>query len=152
MQGGEILIILLLALVVLGPKRLPEAARRIGALAAELRSAARDITRGLEAEVAQVKEAANDLVEPVRELKADLTKDLESIDPKGYQWRGPKPVSGPTPEDAMADLEEINRGGIPADEPGADLRETEEGEPPFENPVADVDETDRREPTPEDTG
>jgi hypothetical protein len=28
---------------------------------------------------------------------------------KGHEWRGPKPISGPTPEDAMRDLEEMNR-------------------------------------------
>lgn len=118
MQGSEILIILLLALVVLGPKRLPEAARKLGNWAAELRSAARDITRGLEAEVAQVKEAADDLVAPVKELKADLAKDLESIDPQRFEWSGPKPVSGPTPADAMADLEEIEGEGPPPEEDG----------------------------------
>jgi Tat protein translocase TatB subunit len=111
LQGGEILIILLLALVVLGPKRLPEVARKMGTWAAELRDAAREITRGLEAEVAQVKDAAKDVVEPVKELKADLAKDLESIDPKQFEWKGPKPISGPTPEDAMADLEDIEKGG-----------------------------------------
>jgi sec-independent protein translocase protein TatB len=119
MQGTEILIILLLALVVLGPKRLPEVARKLGSWAAELRTAARDITRGLEAEVAQFKEAADDVVAPMRELKADLAKDLEAVDPKkGFEWSGPKPISGPTPEDAMADLEEIERGGPPPEEAG----------------------------------
>lgn len=109
MQGGEIIIILLVALVVLGPRRLPEVARKAGAWAGELRNAARDITRGLEAEVAQVKEAANEAVTPVKELTDELGKDLKSIDPKRYEWTGPKPVSGPTPEDAMADLEEIEK-------------------------------------------
>jgi hypothetical protein len=27
----------------------------------------------------------------------------------GLGWTGPKPVSGPTPEDAMRDLEEIEK-------------------------------------------
>jgi Sec-independent protein translocase protein TatA len=37
LQGGEIIIILLLALVVLGPTRLPELARKLGEWTAELR-------------------------------------------------------------------------------------------------------------------
>ncbi len=113
MQGGEILIILLVALVVLGPKRLPEIARKAGSWASELRQAAREITQGLEAEVAEAKKAANEAVAPVRELTADLERDVASVDPKRYEWTGPKPVSGPTPEDAMADLEEIEKAEEP---------------------------------------
>jgi Tat protein translocase TatB subunit len=111
LQGGEIIVILLLALIVLGPRRLPEVARKLGAWAAELRSAARDITRGLEAEVSQVRELASDVTEPVKELRREIKESFDSIDPKKYQWTGPKPLSGPTPEEAMADLEEIERAG-----------------------------------------
>ncbi|MCI0425745.1 MAG: twin-arginine translocase TatA/TatE family subunit [Actinobacteria bacterium] len=109
LQGGEIIVILLLALVVLGPQRLPELARRLGAWAVELRTAARDITKGLEAEVAQVRDLAGEVTDPVKELRRDLKKSFETVDPKRYDWTGPKPVSGPTPEDAMADLERIER-------------------------------------------
>lgn len=35
--GGEILVILLVALIVLGPQRLPEAARKVGNIVGELR-------------------------------------------------------------------------------------------------------------------
>ena len=98
LQAGEILVILLVALIVLGPTRLPEAARKIGSWAAELRKAAREITQGLEAEVAEVRKAA----EEVKQLQAELKQDLDKA--TRYNWEGPKPVSGPTPEDAMADL------------------------------------------------
>jgi sec-independent protein translocase protein TatB len=107
LQGGEIVIILLLALIVLGPQRLPQVARKLGEWAAELRAAAREITQGLEAEVSQVREIAKDVSEPVKEFKKDLEKSLEAVDPKKYEWTGPKPISGPTPEDAMRDLEAI---------------------------------------------
>jgi len=110
LQGGEIIIILLLALVVLGPTRLPELARRLGEWTAELRSAARDIRRGLEAEVADIKQVGEDLKAPLDELKKSsnqLRKDIDEAGGSGLDWKGPKPVSGPTPADAMADLEEI---------------------------------------------
>jgi sec-independent protein translocase protein TatB len=112
LQGGEIIIILLLALIVLGPKRLPELARRLGEWTAELRSAARDIRRGLEAEVADIKQAGEDLKAPLGEIKKSseqLRKEIEEAGPSGLDWKGPKPVSGPTPADAMADLEEIEK-------------------------------------------
>lgn len=99
LQGGEIIIILLLALIVLGPTRLPDLARKLGKWTAELRSAAREITRGLEAEVSDIKSVKDELEHLRREVRAS--------DPRRFEWQGPKPLSGPTPEDAMADLEEI---------------------------------------------
>lgn len=54
---GELLLILALALVVLGPERLPEVARQVGHLAAELQRLARQVTvelqESLEAEARQ---------------------------------------------------------------------------------------------------
>ena len=112
MQPGEILIIALLALVVLGPKRLPELARKLGEWTAELRSAARDLRRGLEAEVAEIKEAGEDLKAPLDDLKKTSEELRKGIDEAGVtrlDWKGPKPISGPTPADATADLEEIEK-------------------------------------------
>ena len=74
LQGGEIIIILLLALVVLGPTRLPELAKKLGEWTAELRSAARDLRRGLEAEVADIKQVGEDLKAPLDELKKSSTR------------------------------------------------------------------------------
>lgn len=112
LQTGEIIIIALLALVILGPQRLPQIARKVGSWTTELRNAARDITRGLEAEVADIKEVGHELKAPVDEVKKPFTEirdEMSGFGPKGHEWKGPKPVSGPTPEDAMRDLEEINR-------------------------------------------
>lgn len=112
LQGGEIIIIALLALVVLGPKRLPELARKMGQWTSELRHAAREISRGLEAEVKDLKAIGDDLKAPIDELKQplkDLEKDVKAADPRQFEWNGPKPVSGPTPADAMKDLEEIEK-------------------------------------------
>jgi len=99
LQGGEIILILLLALIVLGPTRLPDLARKVGKWTSELRSAAREITRGLEAEVSDIKSVKDEL--------DDLRREVRASDPRKFDWTGPKPVSGPTPEDAMADLERI---------------------------------------------
>ena len=112
LQGGEIIIILLIALVVLGPTRLPELARKAGRIASELRQAARDVTSGLEAEVQELREVRDELRGQVDDLKKpmrDLQDEARAADPRNYDWKGPKPVSGPTPEDAMKDLEEIER-------------------------------------------
>jgi sec-independent protein translocase protein TatB len=111
LQTGEIIVIALLALVVLGPSRLPELARKVGHWTAELRKAAREITQGLEAEVADIKKVGEELKAPLDEVKKPLTEIRDEMSglSSGHEWTGPKPVSGPTPEDAMRDLEEINR-------------------------------------------
>ena len=112
LQGGEIIIILLVALVVLGPTRLPEVARKLGQWTSELRAAARDIRRGLEDEVADIKRVGDDLKAPLDELKRsseEIRKDIDQAGVSRLEWNGPKPVSGPTPADAMADLDEIEK-------------------------------------------
>ncbi len=110
MQGGEIIIILLVALVVFGPTRLPEMARKLGEWTAELRSAARDLRRGLESEVADLKQVADELKAPLGELKKtsdQLRREIEDVGVSRLDWEGPRPSTGPTAEDAMADLDEI---------------------------------------------
>lgn len=114
-QGGELIIILVLALIVLGPRRLPDIARKLGQWTAELRASAREITRGLEQEVSELKQPLDEMKAPLREIR----DELRDANPARYDWTGPKPVSGPTPEDAMADLEEIE-GANPPEEAGTE--------------------------------
>jgi Tat protein translocase TatB subunit len=104
-QGGEVLIILLVALVVLGPARLPEYARKAGRYAAELRRAAREITAGLESEVSDFKSVRDEL----GAVRDEFKRGIEEVGSSRLEWKGPKPISGPTPEDAMRDLEEIEK-------------------------------------------
>jgi sec-independent protein translocase protein TatB len=120
-QGGEWIVILLVALVVFGPERLPELARKLGGWARELRVAAREMRMGLEAEVAEVQQAKADLTDPVREVRKavrDTARLAADTNPTRLPWNGPKPVSGPTPEDALADLDRIEQGDPPAESPG----------------------------------
>lgn len=120
LQGQEIFVILLVALVVLGPQRLPDLARRIGSWTAELRRAARDLRVGLEAEVGDLKQIQEDLRAPMKEVTQtmqDASKHMEEAT-KPVKWVGPEPSSGPTPADAASDLAEIERTGSPVtDEP-----------------------------------
>ncbi len=116
LQGPEILVILLVALVVFGPERLPEMARKLGRWTNELRVAAREVRAGLQAEVEAVKDVTGDITAPLDEAKsaiadaaaplADAKDALDSVT-KPQRWVGPKPQSGPGPEEAMKDLEAI---------------------------------------------
>ena len=62
LTGGEVLIILLIALMVLGPERLPETARSIGQLVAK----ARRMTSGLQSEVREVLD--DPAMKPLRDI------------------------------------------------------------------------------------
>lgn len=81
LSGSEIVIILLLALVVLGPEKLPEAIRRFGRLYGELKR----MSTGFQSEFKTAFE------EPMRELRetAQLTREAvekaTSVDESGGQ-------------------------------------------------------------------
>lgn len=110
LQGGEVIIILIVALIVLGPTRLPELARKAGEYATELRKAAREVREGLETEVSDLKAAGDEFRAVKDEISKPFEETAQDIDEVGLsrlEWKGPKPLSGPTPADAMADLEEI---------------------------------------------
>lgn len=111
-QGSEIIIILLVALVVLGPKRLPEIARKLGKWSVELRQAASDLRRGLESEVGDLRNMKHDLEAPIEEARREFRHvnrqmDETAKDARRLRWVGPEPQSGPTPADALSDLDEI---------------------------------------------
>jgi sec-independent protein translocase protein TatB len=79
----EMLTIALVALVVFGPQRLPDIARRAGHYLREIRRAASDLTAGLEREVqglqAPLQELKEDLTKPVSELRTSLDETTRSI-------------------------------------------------------------------------
>jgi sec-independent protein translocase protein TatB len=129
LQGGEVIIILIVALVVLGPTRLPDLARKAGEYATELRKAAREVREGLEAEVSDLKAAGDEIRAVNREIRKPFDDARKSIDEVGVsrlEWKGPKPISGPTPADAMADLEDIG-ARQKLEEQAADDDEGDEG-------------------------
>jgi len=107
----ELITILLIALVVFGPQKLPDLARQAGKWAREIRRTASEFRRGLDKEV-------TDLKEPFKEVKADLEKakgDLKAAGDevkKSVEWVGPPPTVGPSPEEALAD-----KPPDPAEEP-----------------------------------
>ena len=71
----EILVIFILALIVFGPRKLPELGKSIGKSLAEFRKASNDLKRTWEEEVRLEKE---------REEVSDIFKDA-SVDPKDFR-------------------------------------------------------------------
>jgi sec-independent protein translocase protein TatB len=67
---GEILFIMLLALIMFGPKKLPEIARQIGKFMAEFRRASSDFQNQIHEEIRKIdlEEDANKTIAPVGEV------------------------------------------------------------------------------------
>ena len=68
--GGELVIIFLVALVVLGPERLPEAARTVGRLMGQLK----DVSQGFQKEL---KSAMDEVGDPVHKLTRPSLRSLD---------------------------------------------------------------------------
>lgn len=110
-QGKEFIFLLIVALVILGPEKLPEAVRKFGRTYAELKKMA----NGFQGELKQA------LDEPLREIKgtADALRQAANFDdpPK------PRPVTPPVAQQPDG-VSEVPRStlnfGIPSDRPSGD--------------------------------
>lgn len=95
LQGSEIIIILLLALVVLGPEKLPEAMRKAGKFYADIRK----MSSGFQEEFRSA------LDEPVKEMRetANLLRDSADFTKLQDGERDEKPQSAQMPTPTVAD-------------------------------------------------
>jgi sec-independent protein translocase protein TatB len=110
MSGTEIVVILLLALVVLGPEKLPDAIRKFGKTYAELKK----MGTGFQQEFKSA------IDEPMREMRetADLLKKSADFSTSSAAPPATKPKNdgGPTPvTDDVSDRPTRNDGVAPAD-------------------------------------
>ena len=117
LSGSEIVVILLLALVVLGPEKLPDALRRAGRTYAELKKMGNSFQ-------AEVKSA---LDEPMKEMRetADLLRKAADFSGETERLAGAAaPAAVPTadPDAAAARRRLRRRHAQPADEPALDER------------------------------
>ncbi|MCL1595137.1 MAG: twin-arginine translocase TatA/TatE family subunit [Actinomycetia bacterium] len=70
--SGELIVIAIVALVVFGPKRLPELAKKAGELLAQARSATRTLTNAMDSEY-------SDISAPLQTLKAEYDLTMNEI-------------------------------------------------------------------------
>jgi sec-independent protein translocase protein TatB len=128
LSGSEIIVILLLALVILGPEKLPEAMRKAGRAYSELRRMA----NGFQSEVRSA------LDEPMSELKgtADAIRDATTFSGDDKKKPAPAKPAGPRP---AAGAGAVTPATDPDDEPHAAGSEPDfaDLEPDFETDPSD---------------
>lgn len=108
-SGTEYLVIALAIFLVFGPRRLPELSRKVGAWLREARIVVAQLRETVEAETGSFTEPLKEVTEEARKLRAEGTA--------AFRWTGPVHEGGPTPDDALADLDEIEAGDEPTDPP-----------------------------------
>jgi len=79
----ELIVIFLVALLVFGPKKLPELGRSIGRGLAEFKRASDDLKRTIEDEIEQGKEEAAAVKQQVAEIRNSLTVASSPSPPAG---------------------------------------------------------------------
>ncbi|MFW5724968.1 MAG: Sec-independent protein translocase subunit TatA/TatB [Bacteroidota bacterium] len=130
-SGGEILVILLLILILFGPKKIPEIARTIGKGINEIKKVQRDIN-------AEIHRYSDEIENPAKEIR----KDIEGFR-KGLNQQDDKKGSYPDPAASEGGLADPKSGVMPADNlaqqddelpyPYNQIEEEAQDEPPLEN-------------------
>ena len=127
-EWNEVLVILLVAMVVFGPHRLPAMARKAGKMMAEFRVAARELREGIEKELAveEVREAAKEVMTTTKDAGKELRTSFSESE---TALRSPPPLASPT--DTKAGSERSARSVDPsgADSPPEETDEPDKAEP-----------------------
>ena len=126
---SELIVVLVVALIVLGPDKLPRYARKLGAALAEFRKASDEATREIRENVVEPLEEAQrplrEAMEPVEELDRAVKGNLDEVrtslgqigknppkpkpesvtnaapEPEPVASAAPEPVAGTTPEASL---------------------------------------------------
>ena len=142
-EWSELLIIMVVAMVVFGPHRLPAMARKAGRMMAEFRVAARELREGIEKELAveEMREAAKDVLESTKGASQDLRQSLSESE---KALRPPPPLAQPTDTKPGAERSGSqdaaeNPDDVPGEdgEPGGDATSPPPGEDAKSTPTPD---------------
>ncbi len=127
---GELLVIFIVALLVIGPDKLPEYARKLGAGLREFRNATSDVTQEIrESVIEPLNEAQQPLreaMEPLEEMQTDIEREVKGVEKSLNDVASGRPAKKTvkkTSESAAAEPEE----GAETTQPESQ-KETTEGE------------------------
>lgn len=98
---GEMVVILVIALLVFGPERLPEVARRAGKTLRDLQAMSSEVTQVIQQSMAEVEEPIQETRDTLRNTQKSITDEVDRTanSVARTQSSTPKPVSPPSPEE-----------------------------------------------------
>lgn len=116
----ELVLVFVVALLAIGPDKLPSFARKLGAALREFRKAAADMSKDVRENVIEPLEEAQrpirDAIEPLAELDREVRQDIQSIEKDFKNIGKPKssdlakrevpPTESPAPPDSISAQEE----------------------------------------------
>ena len=99
--GGEILLILIVALLLFGPRKLPQIGKTLGKAVGEFRNATNELRRGIEREVhlEELKETGRELTDADRRIR----NELRAVTTAGTCEEQPAPVAAERPAPQAAE-------------------------------------------------
>jgi sec-independent protein translocase protein TatA len=138
--GPEVILILVVALIVFGPRRLPEIGKSMGKMLAEFRKASNDFKRTIEDELEAEKSRESQPAQvPAPETPAAVTDvpatDVTATDVTATDVTATDVPAAPGPEAAV--VSEVAAAPAPTFD-GADASGTPESEPQLERPAEPV--------------
>ena len=104
----ELILIMVIALIVIGPSKLPELAKALGKGMAEFRKATQEIKESL------------DMDEDIQEVKEDLVDSISGLD-------STFDMEEAVYNDSLEDLESYEKGGIDSDSPSIEKEKNDNG-------------------------
>jgi sec-independent protein translocase protein TatB len=141
----EMLLILAIALIVIGPKKLPDLAKSLGRALGEFKRATSDLKETLEidADLSDVKKAFDDMNQDVRDTVAEGVKEAEEDSPT------PSGEENPTPDQPLQEQEtaDLFSPDTPAEAPVA---EENPSDPPDDPAAKAATPEEDREPVPDE--
>jgi len=103
MSGGEVVVIALVALLVLGPQKLGDVARKAGKMMNEVKRVSSDFTEQLKQETGGLTEEVQGIRDSIRDtannLKDQLLKEQEAVEKKAAETTSTDPATEPKPSD-----------------------------------------------------
>jgi len=146
----EIIIILIVALIVFGPKKLPDLAKSLGKGLAEFKKATDDLKSNIESDISHVQNEINEIKDVTADLKEDIYSP-EVTSPAENQAASERPPSEVPPANQAGGtdhfLEDFERGKIEITQPSegqpTELAADQTTPPPKEESPPD----DAKEPT-----
>jgi len=138
---GEIFTILVIVLIIFGPKRLPEFARKIGELIAWARKSLRDFTETIEGELGEGTQPLADLKREFDGARNDLTGAINTLGGSGSSQPLDRTDSADEPDDKSEASANDSRPQPSEAEPTGDRSSAEDSDDPVDSSPAPEEQT-----------